>query len=694
MTQLNCPQRDQLTAFLQGQIAAGQASLIGEHLDVCDECRALIDTISDNSDTLVSALARPKPINEYANESAFARVESLIQAVGREPSLLKASQNASSVDENAEKMGQIGQYELLAKLGEGGMGAVYKALHTRLKKVVALKVLPENRLRDTRAVARFEREMEAVGRLEHVNIVRAMDANVYEGNHYLVIEYVDGVDLADLVRTIGPLPIADACELIRQAAIGLQHAHEHSLVHRDIKPSNIMLSSEGQVKILDLGLARLHNGQQDELTSKGQMMGTLDYMAPEQTGHSHDVDIRADIYSLGATLYKLLCGHAPYSHPRYDTAVKKLAALAIEPIPPIEELRSEVPDRLATAVHKMLAKEADERFATPIEVVDALTPLTEAADLNMLFARFATRSSSATEESNASWLTGQPTENYLSNPMTETQSNAADANAALSPPTTVETLSDRHDRASKLQPEPAPALAVSSSTSDRNRRPRVLVATAMMGFGAFLAAVMIIRLATDKGEITIQSFDPQVEVTVKRNGEVVDGFQIAQRPDGTSYYSGQYEIVIKDPQWKSDEISVKNGTFKLSRGDTVLVEIVRKEGVVSTPVADPANDDLDRKVAEAVLKQGFDGLILVLKSNGEERRPVPGDALPDPSEPFFISYLSVKLAINDSSDLLSDIGRLSHLNGLNFYNTGAPQASWQDLSPLSGLTQLEHFSRA
>ena len=249
----------------------------------------------------------------FESESECRNLVSVVAAIGRD---LTVSPNDATTGQAEESdLGVIRDYQLLAKLGEGGMGAVYKALHTKLQKVVAIKVLPAGRMNDPQAVQRFEREMQAVGRLSHPNIVGAHDAGEHEGTNFLVMEHVAGIDLSELIRNVGPLPIADACELARQAAVGLQHAHEHDLVHRDIKPSNLMLAPDGQVKILDLGLARLHMGNLPELTSTGQMMGTLDYIAPEQTGDAHDVDIRADIFSLGATLYKLLTGVTPYSDP-------------------------------------------------------------------------------------------------------------------------------------------------------------------------------------------------------------------------------------------------------------------------------------------------------------------------------------------------------------------------------------------
>jgi hypothetical protein len=268
------------------------------------------------------------------------------------------------------------------------MGVVYRALHTRLRRVVALKVLPAERTRDAGAVARFEREMEAVGRLEHPHIVRATDAGEADGCHFLVMEYVPGIDLARLVRLCGALEVADACALVRQAALGLQHAHEAGLVHRDIKPSNLMVTPEGVVKLLDLGLALLH-GQlpaAEDLTPSGQAMGTADYMAPEQALDSHVVDIRADIYSLGCTLYKLLTGQAPFGGGRYSSTFKKMTAHAHEPVPPVRDLRPEVPEGLAAVLDRLLAKEPAGRFATPQEVADALAPFA-AADCPGLVAR-------------------------------------------------------------------------------------------------------------------------------------------------------------------------------------------------------------------------------------------------------------------------------------------------------------------
>jgi hypothetical protein len=292
--------------------------------------------------------------------------------------------------DDSPRLGSIGEYKLIEKLGEGGMGTVYKAWHTELERVVALKVLAAHRMSDPQAVARFRHEMKAVGRCDHPNIVRAHDAREIEGTYFLAMEYVDGFDLAELVARLGPLPVADACELIRRAALGLACAAGHGLVHRDIKPSNLMLSRDGELKILDLGLARLQAVQpvHEAMTAAGQVMGTPDYMAPEQATDSHGVDIRADIYSLGCTLYTLLAAQPPFGS-KYHTAFEKIAAQLREPAPPIRKVRRDVPRQLADVLDRMLAKAPGDRFATPGDVADVLATFATGADLSGLLAKAA-----------------------------------------------------------------------------------------------------------------------------------------------------------------------------------------------------------------------------------------------------------------------------------------------------------------
>ena len=282
---------------------------------------------------------------------------------------------------------RLGPYLLLERLGEGGMGQVYKARHLKLNRLVALKVIRKERLASPEAVRRFYREIELAGKLNHRNIALAYDADQAGETHFFAMEYLEGIDLGKLVKQRGPLPVHVACNCIRQAALGLQHAYERGLVHRDLKPSNLLLTSRagaaghdaeaaGVVKLLDLGLARLEGPEAgSELTREGVVMGTPDYIAPEQAMSSHSVDIRADLYSLGCTLFYLLTGRPPFGG---ETFMEKLLKHQVEPPPDIETLRRDVPPGVSFIVQKLLAKQPADRFQTPGELAAALEPFCDA----------------------------------------------------------------------------------------------------------------------------------------------------------------------------------------------------------------------------------------------------------------------------------------------------------------------------
>ncbi len=268
----------------------------------------------------------------------------------------------------------LGEYDLFEPIGRGGSGTVYRAQHRKLRRKVAIKLL--NKINDKRSIARFQQEMRAIGSLQHPNVVAATDAGEADGVPYLVMEWIQGESVAQLIQTRGPMPVPEACEIIRQAATGLQAIHEHRLVHRDIKPANLMVTSSGHVKILDLGLALLH--EQDlshgAITSSGIMMGTVDFIAPEQAEDTHKVDIRADIYSLGATFYLLLTGVPPFGPSVAASPLAKITAIATGKPIPIADRRPELPTALVAVINRMLARYPEERFATPQEVVQVLSP--------------------------------------------------------------------------------------------------------------------------------------------------------------------------------------------------------------------------------------------------------------------------------------------------------------------------------
>lgn len=271
----------------------------------------------------------------------------------------------------------IGKYKVLERLGAGGMGSVYLCEHTLMRRRVALKVLPAARGKDSSSLDRFYREARAVAALDHPNIVRAYDIDNEDNFHFLVMEHVDGASLQEMVKRSGTgLDPVRAAHYISQAALGLQHAHDAAgLVHRDIKPGNILVDRNGIVKVLDLGLARFYHDDEDPLTKKfdENVLGTADYLAPEQALDSHTVDIRADIYSLGGTFYYCLTGKPPFTE---GTVAQKLIWHQTRQPKPIKSLRPDVPDAIAAIVEKMMAKEPQQRYQTPQEVADALQPWT------------------------------------------------------------------------------------------------------------------------------------------------------------------------------------------------------------------------------------------------------------------------------------------------------------------------------
>jgi serine/threonine protein kinase len=272
----------------------------------------------------------------------------------------------------------VGPYQILDRLGEGGMGQVFQARHQHMQRIVALKVIRKEKLANEDAVKRFYQEIQAAAQLHHPNIVVAYDAGPAGNTHYFAMEFVEGTDLAAHVHYSGPLGSGQACQYIRQAALGLQHAFERGLVHRDIKPANLLLGQEASgtpvVKLLDLGLARLQTpggAAEKGLTRTGQVMGTPDYLAPEQAMDSRSADVRSDLYSLGCTFYFLLTGHPPFSGESLAQVLLKHQVAEVEP--PANGWGA-IPTGVQAILRKLLAKKPEDRFQTPQELVDALAP--------------------------------------------------------------------------------------------------------------------------------------------------------------------------------------------------------------------------------------------------------------------------------------------------------------------------------
>jgi serine/threonine protein kinase len=270
----------------------------------------------------------------------------------------------------------IGNYEVVDRLGAGGMGTVYKARHRRMKRVVALKILPRSSGQPDSFLPRFQREVVVISQLSHPNIVMAFDADESPAGHYLVMEFVNGKDLASLVRDRGPLPVREAVDVIVQAARALEYAHSQGIIHRDIKPANLLHDQTGVVKVADLGLARVNAmlAKDDQtansgLTQAGGVLGTVDYMSPEQAFDSTAIDHRADIYSLACTLYFLLTAQPPY---RGSNAMATLFKHSAAPIPSLSAARTDIPQPLEAVFQKAMAKAPAERYQSMTELIRAL----------------------------------------------------------------------------------------------------------------------------------------------------------------------------------------------------------------------------------------------------------------------------------------------------------------------------------
>jgi serine/threonine protein kinase len=291
------------------------------------------------------------------------------------------------------------RYQIVEYLGSGGMGTVYKALHRLMDRMVALKIINSELVDRPAMVARFRQEVRAAARLAHPNIVAAFDADQVGATHFLIMEFVAGVDLDQVCKERGQLPIAQACDYARQTALALQHAHERGMVHRDVKPHNLMLTPQGQIKVLDFGLARfvseaatIPEATHSQLKTdpshllKGTSYsytgaGTADYIAPEEAVNARQADIRADIYSLGCTLYRFLAGRVPF--PNGDL-MDKLQQHLESPPDPLDRVRPGLPARLGQVVERMMAKEPAARFQTPAEVSLALTPFVAVSESRIL----------------------------------------------------------------------------------------------------------------------------------------------------------------------------------------------------------------------------------------------------------------------------------------------------------------------
>ncbi len=483
----------------------------------------------------------------------------------------------------------LGNYVILDKLGQGGMGMVLKAEHKVMKRLVAVKVISAAAMKSKDAVQRFHREVEAAAKLTHPNIVNANDADEAKGTHFLVMEYIEGDDLSVLVKKGGPLSVNAAIDAILQAARGLEYAHKRGVIHRDIKPANLLLDREGTVKILDMGLARIESNelgvQQAELTNTGAIMGTIDYMSPEQAEDTKHADARADIYSLGCSLYYLLAGHAVYTA---DTMMKKLLAHRTAPLPSLEDVSgtalaagfsqgntapatpvaSAIPlTELDAVFHKMIAKKASDRYQSMTEVVAALEQCRAGNSTTVARSTVGDGDSGNELQRFLRQMTDDDPDATIFEPAVAVATLPKRTRTTTTDPLAEETMNSaggEEQTASRLGLRPDPNRKVGTE-SQPTRRTVTIVSIGLASVVLMLAGV-ITYVKTNRGTLRIEITDPLIEVAIQGTDIVVKD----EGEEDVRLTPGEHTLHVKRGNLEFD-----TDAFTLKKGETVAVKVER-----------------------------------------------------------------------------------------------------------------------
>lgn len=528
----------------------------------------------------------------------------------------------------------LGNYVLLDKIGAGGMGQVFKAQHRIMERLVAVKVLPAATTRDNAAVARFHREVKAAARLRHPNIVAADDADCANGVHFLVMEYVEGSDLSALVRRNGRFPVDQALNYILQAAKGLEFAHSEGVIHRDIKPGNLLLDKKGTVKILDMGLARIGGDAagQAELTATGAIMGTVDYMAPEQALNTKAADARADIYSLGCSLFYLLTGRATFEG---DTMMSKLLAHRDQPIPSLRAERPEVPEQVEALFCKMVAKKIEDRYQTMTAVI---------ADLERCGG-------------------GQAIDAPLSFASTDTGLTSFLKDIAGSAPTS------------------AVSKHVLPARSGKNNKKLLLIGGGVLG-ALILLAGLVISLRTGDGTLVVKVNEPDATMQVLNSeGKVEVSQKVGKSALSISVDPGKHHLQVQKEGFElfSKEFEIESGDKKSITAKLTPLEV--------KPAVDASKPS--RKWDTPEFKKWMRGVNIL---PAEQQVQAVSRKLQQLNQRFdgkFGSRIENGLVteLNVGSDVVTDISPLRallHLKKVTLYG-GSHRNELTDLSPLRGM---------
>jgi serine/threonine protein kinase len=550
-----------LSSYGLGKLDDALAEAVNQHLETCDSCRRRVAELS--SDEFLGRLQPAKAMPDRA-------------ASGWSPSAGSSTDGSArpvappSVETLPPELVDHPDWEIVRELGRGGMGVVYLANNRLMGRPEVLKVVGRHLIERPGVADRFLREIRSAAKLQHPNIVTAYSARHLGQSLVFAMEYVKGFDLSKLVKSHGPLPITHSCHFIHQAALGLQHALENDMVHRDIKPANLIVreGKKGILKVLDFGLAKVTSeGQADSnLTREGQMVGTPDFIAPEQIRDAKSADIRADIYSLGCTLYYLLSGGPPF---RGEHLWDIYQAHFSMDAGPLNLVRPEVPVELAAVVAKLMAKEPGRRFQEPGEAARALTPFfkpvgSRAHDLSAEVARVETQVA-RTEPSSAASAPTQPKTLVAVPAAAPRRPSETKAGVAW------DSLIDIKETERSVAPAPAvvPARWLSRLW------PSAVIGLLMFGlFAAWLGGVL--RLKTPEGVIVLENLPSDAQVYV--DGKVIT----LQRIDGK-------KITISIAAGKKQRLQVKKDGFT-TFGEDVEIEAEGRQSIVARlePLPDAA----------------------------------------------------------------------------------------------------------
>jgi serine/threonine protein kinase len=542
----NHPTPADLAAFAVGKLRDADAAAVAAHLESCPDCRrAAASAPGDSFVARVHNARPPQPAGGTRVPGGAAR------SVAGPPSDLPP------------ELANHPRYRVLRELGRGGMGVVYQARQTVMNRQVVIKVISQALLAHPDAVERFRREVQAAAKLAHPNIVTAHDAEQVGDLHMLVMEFVPGQSLAEVLHKKGPLPVREACHYVRQAALGLQHAFERSMVHRDIKPHNLMLTPTGQVKILDFGLAKVASecGAGKGLTSTGAYMGTPEYSAPEQATDARTADIRADLYSLGCTLYCLLAGRPPFQE---DTAIKTIMAHLEKAPRPLPEVRPDVPEGLWAVAARLLAKDPARRYQQPAEVARALVPFIKSGP--KVPAPPPPPRTASTVRGTAAGGDTSRAPSAAPGPRPRPATSRQSATAPQAPPF-AELASPTSRPEKKARPAPARAWW--------KRRPVVAgaVGTAAV-LGLVLLLGVVLRLKTGDGVVTLENVPADAEV-------FVDGRKVALtipgkgEPVRVEVPEGQHQVRVTAG---AHEVTGEQVTVRWGRADPLKITLGKSAG--------------------------------------------------------------------------------------------------------------------